>query len=471
MKVVAKCASAAAALALAVLGAVVVGPGHTAVVEASDSLGAGGEMHVIDPPRRILDTRPTSPINDLDRPGAKVLPALNSPAERFDVQVLGEAGVPSDASRVLGVLVNITVVEPTEAGYLSAWGANRPRTSESSIINFAANQTVPNSALVMPGDGGRLTIELVGYGQNQPGRAHVLIDVAGWISSSSNPSAGLRVVPAGPQMIYESRTNAAGYPLGPEQSVMVPVRGISVDGSRVPDTAQAVLVNLTAFNNLAGSAPTYVSAVPNDVAPGTQPATSNLNLANGEIKSNLAMVPVPDNGVIYLYNSRGTVHLEASIVGYPVAGDENSRAGRVVPLKTPFRTIDTRHATGGNPQGRLSAGMAEDWDFRDAAAQVRVGGTPVGPQSGFLANLTVAGIERPEGWFGTIDSYVSAYPSIAGPGGQPRTRTVQLRNDAAVPNMGLFRYGSGDQEYRLRVYNEAGNVHYLFDISAVILAD
>ncbi len=85
--------------------------------------------------------------------------------------------------------------------------------------------------------------------------------------------------------------------------------------------------------------------------------------------------------------------------------------------------------------------------------------------------MTVAGIERPEGWFGAIDSYVAAYPSIAGPGGQPRTRNVQVRNDAAVPNMGLFRYGSGDQQYRLRVYNEAGNVHYLFDISAVILAD
>ncbi len=293
--------------------------------------------------------------------------------------MLGEAGLPPEAGRVLGVLVNITVVEPTQAGYLSAWGSNRPRSSESSIVNFAANQTVPNSALVMPGDGGRLTIELVGYGQNQPGRAHVLIDVAGWISSSSNPSAGLRVVPAGPQMIYESRTNAAGYPLGPEQSVMIPVRGISVDGSRVPDTAKAVLVNLTAFNNLAGSAPTYVSAVPNDVAPGTQPGTSNLNLANGEIKSNLAMVPVPDSGVIWVYNSRGTVHLEVSIVGYLAAGAPTSRAGRVVPLETPFRIIDTRHGTGGNPQGRLSAGMAEDWDFRAAAAQVRLGGTAVGP--------------------------------------------------------------------------------------------
>jgi len=450
---------------------VVVGPGHTAVVQASDALGSGGEVHIIDPPRRILDTRPASPINDVDRPGVKVLSALDAPGERFEVQVLGMAGLPSESDRVLGVLVNITVVEPTQAGYLSAWGSNRPRNSESSIVNFAANQTVPNSALVMPGDGGRLTVELIGYGLNQPGQANVLIDVAGWISSSSNPSAGLRVVPVGPQMIYESRTNAEGYPLGPEQSVMIPVRGISVDGAPVPDTAEAVLVNLTAFNDLAGSAATYVSAVPNDVAPGTQPGTSNLNLANGEIRSNLAMVPVPDDGVIWVYNSRGELHLEVSIVGYLAAGEAGSRAGRVVPLETPFRTIDTRHGTGGNPQGRLSAGMAEDWDFREAAAQVRVGETPVGPQSAFLANLTVAGIQRPEGWFGAIDSYVSAYPSIAGPGGQPRTRNVQLRNDAAVPNMGLFRFGSGDQEYRLRVYNEAGDVHYLFDISAVILAD
>ncbi len=79
------CASAVAAVALGVLGAVVVGPGDTAVVEASNSLGSGGETHIIDPPRRILDTRPTSSINDRDRPGPKALSALNSPGERFEV--------------------------------------------------------------------------------------------------------------------------------------------------------------------------------------------------------------------------------------------------------------------------------------------------------------------------------------------------------------------------------------------------
>lgn len=459
----------ASAAAVGVLGAVVVGPVQPAVVEASSALGAGGEMHIIDPPRRILDTR--NGINDRDRPGAKPLPALNAPGERFEVQVLGQGGLPAESSQVLGVLVNITVVEPTQAGYLSAWGSNRPRNSESSIVNFAGNQTVPNSALVMPGDGGRLTIELVAYGQGVSGQAHVLIDVAGWISSSSNPGAGLRVVPAGPQLIYESRTNAAGHPIVGEQTVPIPIRGAGVDGTQVPAAAQAALVNITAFNDLPSSAATYVSAVPYDVAPGTEPLTSTLNLARGEIKSNLAMVPISADGRIWVYNSRGMVHLEVSIVGYLAPGTPGTRAGRVVPLEAPFRIIDTRHGNSGAPQGRLSAGMAEDWDFREAAAQVRVGGTQVGPQSGFLANLTVAGIERPPGWHGRIDSYVAAYPSIAGPGGQPRTRNVQVRDGAAVPNMGLFRYGTGDQEYRLRVYNQAGNVNYLFDIAAVILAD
>lgn len=466
-----KFALVASAAAVGVLGAVVIGPVQPAVVEASSSLGAGGEMHIIDPPRRILDTRPANAINDRDRPGAKVLPALHAPGERFEVQVLGQGGLPAEPSRVLGVLVNITVVEPTQAGYLSAWGSNRARNSESSIVNFAANQTVPNSALVMPGDGGKLTVELVGYGQGVSGQAHVLIDVAGWISSSSNPDTGLRVVPAGPQLIYESRTNALGHPLGIAQTVPIPIRGVGVDGTQVPATAQAVLLNITAFNDLPGSAPTYVSAVPYDLAPGTEPSTSTLNLARGEIKSNLAIVPVPADGAIRAFNSAGMVHLEVSIVGYLASGTPGTRAGRVVPLETPFRIIDTRHGIAGAPQGRLSAGMAEDWDFAEAAAQVRVGGSQVGPQSGFLANLTVAGIERPAGWYGRIDSYVAAYPSIAGPGGQPRTRNVQVRDGAAVPNMGLFRYGSGDQEYRLRVYNEAGNVNYLFDIAAVILAD
>lgn len=457
---------------VSVLGGIAIAAPNSAV-SASSSLGAGGELHIIDPPIRILDTRAASAVNDTDQPGRKTLPALEQPGTRFDAQILGHGGLPGpgEGGRVLGVLVNITVVEPTEAGYLSAWGAGRARNSESSIVNFAARQTVPNSALVMPGDNGRLTIELVGYGQGRTGQADVLIDVAGWISSSSHPTNGLRVLAVGPDLVYESRANAAGLPLGADQSVQIPIHRTVVGGVAIPTSARAVMVNLTAFNNIAGSAPTFVSAVPYDPVPGIGPSTSNLNLAPGEVKSNLALVPIPADGAIRVYNSRGAAHLEVSVVGYLDQGAPGSRLGRVVPLDTPFRIIDTRHANTGSPAGRLSAGLAEDWDFSASAGTVSVGGVLVGPQIGFLGNLTVAGIERPAGWFGNIESYVSAYPSTPGVGAPPRTRNVQLANDAAVPNMGLFRFGTGDQAYRLRVYNQSGNVNYLFDVAAVILDD
>jgi hypothetical protein len=90
-------------------------------VEASSALGAGGEYHPITP-ARVLDTRPPG-INDLVKPGAKTLaPGVTGTGNLFDVQLLGQGGLPADPSSVLAVVANVTVVTPTTEGYLRAFG-------------------------------------------------------------------------------------------------------------------------------------------------------------------------------------------------------------------------------------------------------------------------------------------------------------------------------------------------------------
>jgi hypothetical protein len=111
------------------------------------------------PPARILDTRGSTPLG---------------PGETRVLSVVGQAGIP--ASNVRAVVANVTVTDPTSAGFLTVYpfgGALPP----SSNLNFVAGQTVPN--LVMVG----LTSGALSY-YNFAGSTQVIVDVGGWFTSA-----------------------------------------------------------------------------------------------------------------------------------------------------------------------------------------------------------------------------------------------------------------------------------------------
>ena len=56
---------------------------------------------------------------------------------------------------MLAVAVNITVVSPTEQGYLRVFGKGATE-GDSSLVNFQAGQNVPNMAIVRPGADGKI---------------------------------------------------------------------------------------------------------------------------------------------------------------------------------------------------------------------------------------------------------------------------------------------------------------------------
>jgi hypothetical protein len=388
----------------------------------------------------------------------------------FDIQLLGVGGIPASGTSVLGVVANITVVDATSQGYLNAYGKDAAA-GTAAIINFVAGQTVPNLAIVRPGTDGKLTIKLAAG----TGSAHVVVDVFGWFSTTASTDlTGARLQPVTPGRILDTRTglnrSPAATPLAEREFITVPIRGVdAVEPATtdiVPDSADVVgvVLNMAGVNNVGGSTNTHLSVIPSNLAPGTSPSTANLNLARGQVKSNMVVVPVdPSDGSIRVYNNSGTTHVVLDVVGYLVKRRDETRGGRVVPLGAPFRVFDTREPQWG--PAPLGPGQAEDWSFSDFAASVTIGGVEVGRQLGVIGNLTSASLTRRVATV-PVASYLTVYPADAPV--RPTSANLNMTEGPPTPNMVIMKYSASTT---VRVYNYAGDNHYVYDASAVILAD
>lgn len=129
--------------------------------------GDGAQMTASEP-FRVFDTRSGL--------GTTASPMTNGEQRR--VAVAGVGAVPANA---VGAMVNITVVEPTGAGFATVWpgGTERGNTSN---LNWAAGDVRPNAAIIGLGADGSLDLAV-----DMPGasgsHAHVLIDVMGWLTN------------------------------------------------------------------------------------------------------------------------------------------------------------------------------------------------------------------------------------------------------------------------------------------------
>lgn len=481
MTIAAMCAAALAGIALS--------PSPDRVVQAAGmacidtDCGAGGEYHAMDP-IRILDTR--DPSLDVTPAGRKKTGPDTDNSILFNVPVVlpgGLDGMPafddtldSDGfdDNVLAVAVTITVVQPTRPGFVRSFGRGATEDT-TSLANFRANSVVANSVILRPGIDGELTMRIVtpaGLGS-----ADLVIDLFGWFSTSSYGELGARLIPAGPGRLFDSREAAFGAsPVRGGQQVEIPIRGADSYNPTVtdlvPNDARVVgaLVNVTAVNRRPGSVNTYLSAQPDRVTAGEEPATSTVNVAQGEFRASLAIVPVGANGSIFVYNPFGETDVIVDLMAYLIEGQPSAtRAGRVVPLAAPFRALDTREAEFfAQP---LAPGKAEDWSFQDFVNDVRIGSDWVGPQSALIGNLATTPIQRQYAWIPTR-SFLTAYPRPTDDSPPPLVSNLVIEEGLVIPNMALLKYGGPVEDpYQVRVYNRDGFVHYLLDVSAVVLAD
>jgi len=445
-------------------------PGAPAEAEENPALGAGGEYHPL-PPSRIFDSRNGK--NDSAPLGVKPTSASGT---TFDVDILGQGGIPAETdgvnADVLAVVANVTVVGATLAGFLSIYPTGSP-CSDCSLVNFAPGEAVPNLAVLGVGTGGASTISLTT--PEGAGTAHVLIDVFGWISTSGyadDADSGARFNPIPPSRVLDTRSTpvpagwSSGTPIATMQQLTLPIRGAN---GVVPDSADVtgVMVNVTAANNAPGNQPTYLSVTPETTPPGSEPATSVTNVAPGQVKANMAIVPVGADGAIRIFNRSGATNVIVDVLGYLERGaDDTTRAGRVIPLDTPFRVFDTRQAAFASTP--LGFATKEEWSFKAFAESVSLEGVPIGAQSALLGNLTGTGLE-PLFPGQSVDTFMTVYP---GNGSPPNSSNINVTPGRSVPNMSLLTYGTvGDDPYTISSYNFDGTIHYLLDVYAVVLAD
>jgi hypothetical protein len=261
-------------------------------------------------------------------------------------------------------------------------------------------------------------------------------------------------------------TREAGGPLSTGEVRPVRIRGASTYSPKltIPSSnVTAALVNIVAVNNRSGNTATFLSATP--TRPKLPIQTANVNVVSGQIKSNLAIVPVGPDGNIYLYNHSGRADVVIDVFGYFKSGvDASTTKGRVVPLSSPFRAIDTREAAFGKVP--LGSGSVEDWSFDAFAKSVTLPGSGQMVQGSLIGNLTATDLRRVNPGV-PASTFLTAYP---GDVARPLTANLNLAEGEVVGNMSVMPYGTAGQDpHVLKVYNHYGSTHYVLDVYAVVL--
>jgi len=246
--------------------------------------GAGDRFTPI-MPRRLFDTRTGE--------GGVPVGKLAS-GSAMDVQVQGTPDVPG--SGVSAIVLNLTVTEPDEWGWLRATPTGQAAGPPTSNVNFNPGLTTPNLVICKLGNDGKITVD--GHGGT-----HVVGDVFGYFAASGEQVRG---VPPARLLDTRDGIGAPVAPLVPGSSLRVTVGGMPP----VPTTATAVVLNVTA-TNVAG--PSFVTVWPDGE---DQPGTSNLNVVGGQTVANLVICRLGEDGALLFASPVSPCDVIADVLGY-----------------------------------------------------------------------------------------------------------------------------------------------------------
>ena len=374
----------------------------TGPVRLERPIGAVPSYFVPVTPARLLDTR--------DGTGGNIVPL--GPQVFTELPVTGVGGVP--ATHVTAVVMNVTAVNPTAAGFLKVWPSGDAQPAISNL-NFVAGQVVPNLVTVKVGANGRVNV------LNSLGFTDVVADVVGYYTDVAPPGGG-RFTSLSPQRVLDTRegVGAAQRPLGTDTSIDLTVTGVAgVPASGV----SAVALNVTVDQPTASG---FITVWPTGEP---LPTASTHDFVSGLTVANLVLAKVGAGGKVSLYNSNGSTHLVADVVGY-----FSATGGRFIPID-PARVVDTRDGIGGFT-GPLLADSS-------LSPLVSIG-------SGAVVNITAADT--------TVPSYITAWPAGEA---RPTASTSNPRPGVPVPNQAYLKLGAGD---RLSIYNFVGASNIVVDV-------
>ncbi|MFJ9762401.1 hypothetical protein ACIRUY_01165 [Streptomyces erythrochromogenes] len=248
----------------------------------TDQAGAGSAFNPITP-ARFLDTRD----------GTGAAKQRVGPGGVVTLQVAGVKGIP--ATGVTAVVMNVTAVQPTEAGHVTVYpnGQTAPGVSN---LNFTPGQIVPNLVTV-PVVNGKVDL------RNNAGSVDLIADVTGYYAATGSAFSA-----AGPVRLLDTRdgTGARAGAVGPGGAVTLQVTGTA----GVPaQGVTAVVLNVTVTNPTEAG---HLIVHPHGTG---RPGVSNLNYTPGQTVANLVVVPVVD-GKVTFYNNSGSTDVIADLNGY-----------------------------------------------------------------------------------------------------------------------------------------------------------
>jgi hypothetical protein len=256
-------------------------------------------------PARILDTQ-----TGLDARRARV-PAHGT----ITFPVNGHGGVP--ASRVAAVVIDVSAVAPSSAGYLAVFAAGRRRPS-AETAEFTAGRSM-TGLVTVPMVNGRVAVY-----NGSPGPVDLTADVVGYDTTAA--TAGLGLTPVGPvRTLNSARVEARrAFTLKVAGVGGLPVRGVEAVALDVSVTGPGRAGRLIAYADGA-----------------KRPDVTSLSFAAGQQVTELMIARVAD-GKVDLYNaSGGSLRLTVDAVGY------YSAAGSALHPVNALRVMDTRTGFGG----------------------------------------------------------------------------------------------------------------------------
>lgn len=230
------------------------------------------------------------------------------------IKVAGVESVPQNAT---AVSANFTITAPRANGFITVYdcAANVPTAS---TLNFKATQTVANAGTFTLNSAGELCVYSIAS-------THLIIDINGYFG----PEGTMGYTPMTATPVIDTTTLLNGVA---RLTAGQTVRAV-VGKAGVPAGATAVALNITTLNTASGG---FITAYPCGMA---LPAVSNVNVAVGAARQNLAVVPVSANGEVCIYSYPAT-DLKVDVLGYY----SSNGVARLTPT-SPTRVVDTRDLT------------------------------------------------------------------------------------------------------------------------------
>jgi adhesin/invasin len=364
-------------------------------------------------PSRICDTRASQPANQCT-------------GHTLASQGTLTVGVPAVQANATAAVVNVTVTNTQNQGFLQVFPTGGSSSALTSVVNFTGGQTVANSITAQLGTGNSISIF---NGGNPGGSTDVVVDLQGFYAPPPSASVAGQYHPLPPARTADTRcaTNpsspfCAAIPgvnfnlptIGPGATDNVQITGTAgVPASGV----SAVIVNVGVTNT---TAPSFLTAFPTGQS---RPVVSNQNWVANETLSSKAVIPVGSGGQISLYNQFGSTDAVVDVDGY--FSDAGGTAGNFFTPMNPVRVI-----------GNNSGGVVVPSGNSAFATIAGANGVPANATAGAL-NLT--DVQPAQG------NFLTSYPAGQAPPLATDVNFVPSNTYNVVPNAAYTKVGTGGQ--------------------------